>query len=104
MTIQNGTKFNETIKAAVHTEFNLKNLILNTDSYKPSHWLQYPEGATNQFSYIESRGGDHPYTVMFGLQIFLKEYLTTPITQTDIDEADAFISEHIGPNIFNRAG
>ena len=51
---------------------NTHNLILNTDSYKPSHWLQYPQGATNQFSYIESRGGEHPETVVFGLQIFFK--------------------------------
>ena len=83
---------------------NILSLILNTDSYKPSHWLQYPEGATNQFSYIESRGGEHPATVMFGPQIFFKEYLTKPITQSDIDEADALISAHVGPGIFNRAG
>lgn len=83
---------------------NILNLILNTDSYKLSHWQQYPPGATNQFSYIESRGGDHPATVMFGLQIFLKEVLTKPITQEDIDEADTFITAHIGPGIFNRAG
>lgn len=83
---------------------NILNLILNTDSYKPSHWKQYPKGATNQFSYIESRGGDHPATVMFGLQIFLKEVLAKPITQADIDEADTFIGAHIGPGIFNRVG
>jgi nicotinamide phosphoribosyltransferase len=83
---------------------NILNLILNTDSYKPSHWKQYPAGATNQFSYIESRGGDHPATVVFGLQIFLKEVLVKPITQADIDEADAFIGTHIGPGIFNRVG
>lgn len=83
---------------------NTHNLILNTDSYKPSHWLQYPQGATNQFSYIESRGGEHLETVVFGLQIFFKDVLVKPITQADIDEADAFISAHIGPNIFNRAG
>lgn len=83
---------------------NLLNLILNTDSYKPSHWKQYPQGAINQFSYIESRGGDHSATVMFGLQIFLKEVLSKPFTQADIDEADAFITAHIGPGIFNRVG
>src|SRR5271157_3994731 len=82
----------------------LNNLILNTDSYKPSHWKQYPKGATNQFSYIESRGGDHPATVMFGLQIFLKDVLAHRITQNDIEEADALITAHIGPGIFNRAG
>lgn len=81
---------------------NITNLILNTDSYKPSHWLQYPKGATNQHSYIESRGGVYPGTVMFGLQIFLKEYLLTPITQEDIDEAETFLGGHIRPGIFNR--
>lgn len=80
------------------------NIILDTDSYKASHWLQYPPNATNQFSYIESRGGKFNSTVFFGLQIFLKKVLTKPLTQTDIDEADAFISAHIGPGIFNRAG
>ena len=83
---------------------NILNLILNTDSYKPSHYLQYPPGATNQFSYIESRGGDHPYTEFFGLQYLLKQYFSTPITQSDIDEADTFLAAHIGPGIFNRAG
>lgn len=83
---------------------NILNLILNTDSYKPSHWKQYPKGATNQFSYIESRGGDHPATVMFGLQIFLKDVLSKPITYTDIDQADDIITAHVGPGIFNRQG
>ena len=32
-------------------------LILNTDSYKVSHWVQYPPGMDAMFSYIESRGG-----------------------------------------------
>ena len=80
------------------------NILLNTDSYKASHWLQYPAGTENVFSYIESRGGKFDKTVFFGLQMFLKEYLTTPITQEMIDEADKFIGAHIGPGIFNREG
>lgn len=31
------------------------NLLLMTDSYKSSHWLQYPEGTEYVSSYIESR-------------------------------------------------
>ena len=31
------------------------NLILNTDSYKASHWLQYPPGTTAAFSYVGGR-------------------------------------------------
>ena len=44
------------------------NLILNTDSYKASHWLQYPPGMDAMFSYVESRGGLYDRTVFFGLQ------------------------------------
>jgi nicotinamide phosphoribosyltransferase len=78
------------------------NIILNTDSYKCSHWLQYPEGTQNVFSYIESRGGKYAHTVFYGLQMWLKEYLTKPITQEMIDQADAFLKVHGEP--FNKAG
>lgn len=82
--------------------FNLRNPILNTDSYKPSHFLQTPEGTVNQFSYIESRGGVYDKTLFAGLQPLLLEYLTTPITQQDIEEADLFLTAHGEP--FNREG
>lgn len=59
-------------------------LVLNTDSYKASHWLQYPPGTTRVFSYIEARGGSLPYTVFFGLQALLKEYLTQAVTSDDV--------------------
>jgi nicotinamide phosphoribosyltransferase len=79
------------------------NLLLNTDSYKASHWLQYPPGTEYVYSYIESRGGLHDATVFFGLQAFLKEYLVgQAFTQSDIDEADQFFKSHGEP--FNREG
>ena len=53
----------------------LSNPILNTDSYKASHYLQYPPEASAMFSYIESRGGRYERTLFFGLQMLLKEYL-----------------------------
>jgi len=80
----------------------MRNLILNTDSYKMSHFAQYPQGAEYVSSYIESRGGVYPETVFFGLQAFVKEYLTRPISQADIDEADAVCTVHGVP--FNREG
>ena len=79
-----------------------KNILLSTDSYKASHYLQYPEGTEYVSSYIESRGGKWDETVVFGLQMFLKEYLTKPFTQEDLDEADAFWNAHGEP--FNREG
>lgn len=51
------------------------NPILDTDSYKFSHWLQYPPGTRYVYSYIESRGGSD--ALFFGLQHFLSKYPTT---------------------------
>ena len=61
----------------------MKNFILNTDSYKTSHYLQYPEGTQYISNYIESRGGDFETCLFFGLQMFIKEYLSKPINQGD---------------------
>lgn len=79
-----------------------KNPILNTDSYKASHWLQYPKGATTSFAYIESRGGVYPETLFVGLQAYIKKYLQRRVTLKDIQEAKEFFAEHGEP--FNEAG
>ncbi len=81
------------------------NILLNTDSYKASHFHQYPPGTEYISSYIESRGSDiegWTETTFFGLQMFLKEYLAHPITQEMIDEADEILTAHGVP--FNRDG
>ncbi len=75
----------------------MKNLILNTDSYKASHYLQYPPKSEFISSYIEARGGEFKEILFFGLQAFIKEYLLTPITQNDIDEADEIFELHQVP-------
>jgi nicotinamide phosphoribosyltransferase len=79
-----------------------KNILLNTDSYKCSQFAQYPAGTEYIYSYIESRGGRWDRTVFFGLQAFLREYLTTPVTMADIDVAEKIITAHGEP--FNREG
>ena len=81
---------------------NTNNIILNTDSYKSSHYLQYPPKSEYVSSYIEARGGEYPKTLFFGLQAFIKAYLLTPITQENIDEANAIITAHGLP--FNQEG
>ncbi|MFM7438226.1 MAG: nicotinate phosphoribosyltransferase, partial [Snowella sp.] len=78
------------------------NLILDVDSYKASHWLQYPPNTTAMYSYLESRGGKYSVTVFFGLQYILKEYLTRPIESWMVDEAVSFFAAHGVP--FNEAG
>ena len=78
------------------------NPILNTDSYKASHWLQYPPGVDATFFYLESRGGAYERTLFFGLQSILKEYLSRPVTVAMIEEGKAFFAAHGEP--FNEAG
>jgi nicotinamide phosphoribosyltransferase len=78
------------------------NPIMDTDSYKASHWLQYPPDVTSMYSYFESRGGRYRDTVFFGLQYYLAEYLTKPITRAHVEEAAAFFAAHGEP--FNREG
>lgn len=78
------------------------NLLLDTDSYKASHWLQYPPGTDSIFSYVESRGGRYPATVFFGLQYILKTYLSQPLEQWMVDEAQSFYQAHGVP--FNAEG
>jgi nicotinamide phosphoribosyltransferase len=79
------------------------NLILATDSYKHSHFLQYPPEARAISAYIEARPNDFADEVLFlGLQPLLIDYLARPISQADIDEAEAICAAHGVP--FNRAG
>lgn len=100
----------------------LRNPILNADTYKESHYCQYPENTEKVFSYIESRGCELGWKelVFFGLQMFLKEYLARPITEADIDKAERVLAYHLEgvprsfkwgsgtpprlTEIFNRAG
>ncbi|MCM2473580.1 nicotinate phosphoribosyltransferase [Rhizobium sp. CG5] len=82
---------------------NILNPILNTDSYKLGHFLQYPPGTGAISSYITTRGASHkPEVVFFGLQMFLKEYLSRAVTAADIDEAEEIATLHGQP--FDRAG
>ena len=74
------------------------NLILLTDSYKCSHYAQYPPKTEYIYSYFESRGGKHKEVCFFGLQIFIKKYLVGKvITKEKIDEAEGILQLHLGP-------
>jgi len=78
------------------------NLILKTDSYKASHYLQYPPEAEGYFGYIMPREDKKTDVVFFGLQIFLMDVLSHNICQDDIDEAEVFLKKHGLP--FNKDG
>ncbi len=80
------------------TPLSSENIILMTDSYKCSHFIQYPSGTTKIYSYFESRGGKYAEVCFFGLQYFIEKYLVGPvITQEKIAEAEYILTLHFGP-------
>ena len=81
-----------------------KNRILDTDSYKTSHYLQYPPDTERVFSYLESRGSERDWQrcLFFGLQYVLKEFFQDPISYDEFYEAAAIVPRHGVP--FNNEG
>lgn len=78
------------------------NPILAVDSYKLSHAFSYPKSVTGMFSYIEARTRGRDTLIPFGLQMWMRKFLTVQITVKMIDEAEAFAKAHGEP--FNRDG
>ncbi|MBD0862925.1 nicotinate phosphoribosyltransferase [Gordonia sp. zg691] len=70
-----------------------RNILLLTDVYK--HWVMrmWPEGTEYVSSYYESRGGKFPVTMFVGLQAYLQEYLSKPITKDDVDLAEEVLTK-----------
>jgi nicotinamide phosphoribosyltransferase len=81
------------------------NILTLTDSYKATHWKQYPKGTTKVYSYLESRGGKFDNTMFYGLQYFIKTYLTGKVvTEEKIAKAKKFWDAHLGHGYFNEEG
>jgi len=80
--------------------------MLLTDSYKISHYKQYPPNTTGIYSYFESRGGRFDEVTFFGLQYLLKNYLQgVVVSRQKIDEAEAIYAKHFGdPALFYKEG
>jgi nicotinamide phosphoribosyltransferase len=80
--------------------------MLATDSYKATHHGMLPKGLTYMESYGESRGGDYPFTLFFGMQYYLKSYLVgQQVTEQKIQDAVKFYNAHFGvDNMFNEDG
>lgn len=78
------------------------NKIIWQDSYKFSHFLLYPKALECVTSYIEPRGPAGKKVLFFGLQVFLKDVLSQPLTHDDVDEAKSYAVPHGVP--FNEIG
>ena len=81
------------------------NICTMSDSYKATHWKQYPKGTTKVYSYLESRGGKFNNTLFYGLQYFIKKYLAGQVvTEDKIQRAKKLWDAHLGPGLFNESG
>ncbi|RFM28571.1 nicotinate phosphoribosyltransferase [Deminuibacter soli] len=81
------------------------NIILLADAYKYSHHKFYYPGTTCIYAYLESRGGQFPETVFFGLQYIIKKYFTGVVfTKEIIDEAETLLQGIFGrTDVFDRS-
>lgn len=83
-----------------------QNICMLTDSYKMTHWRQYPQGTRNVYSYFESRDGARwRKTVFFGLQYFIRKYMRgAVVTEDNVREASNYAKKHFGAELFNYDG
>jgi nicotinamide phosphoribosyltransferase len=103
--------------AAMFAKFNLRSdldllrdVILQTDSYKLTHWRMYQQiKTTHIYSYLEARrGAMFDKTVWFGLHYLIKQLEDlqkyTSVQWDDfIAQGEVFTNAHIGPGYFNKA-
>lgn len=68
---------------------NYNSILLDTDAYKLSMFLQYPEGTEYVSSYIEARKNPWTQVTFFGLAHILKE-LASPVTREDVEFANRY--------------
>lgn len=74
----------------------------DTDSYKFSHWMEYPDDTDRMFSYFESRGGEFNECTLFGLQVIVHRQVSKRFTIEDVYAEKAFAEAHGEP--FNIEG
>lgn len=84
-----------------------KSIITTTDSYKASHFKQYPFERGYVSSYIEARysklqNHNTGKIVFLGINDFIQKYLKKPITLEDINYAEKLFKMHGEP--FNKEG
>jgi nicotinic acid phosphoribosyltransferase len=77
------------------------NPILNTDSYKLTHWWQYPPDTRHIYSYVESRGGMFDETMLAMLQYIIKSNFAGQVfTTVEVVDAASIPSNNALETIF----
>lgn len=77
-----------------------RNIVFTTDSYKVSHWLQFPLNRGSYY-YIESRGGADE-VLFYGLQMVIKKVLDRVPTKAEVKRAAKSWTDH--GVAFNKKG
>src|SRR5260370_39636265 len=80
------------------------NPILNPDSYKLTHWWQYPPDTRHIYSYVESRGGMFDETMLAMLQYIVKSNFAGQVfTLAAVEQARRIPHAHFAapPKSFN---
>src|SRR5947209_543602 len=83
------------------------NPIVTTDSYKLTHWWQYPPDTRHIYSYVESRGGMFDETMLAMLQYIIKSNFAGQVfTPDDVEEARRIAHAHFSgrAKTFNYEG
>lgn len=82
-----------------------RNFLLMADSYKAGHAGLYPDNVTHLYGYYAHRRKYAGASTFFGLQYYLKEYLSGVVfTEDDIREAAEFWTKHFGrSDYFNES-
>jgi len=79
----------------------IKNILIDTDAYKTSMYMQYPPNAEYVSSYVEARKNPYKLITFYGLQHIL-EMLSTKLTTEDVSWANRYWTAQGMP--FNKNG
>src|SRR5579859_3539080 len=81
-------------------------MMLTSDTYKYSHWKQYPPGTEYVYSYMESRCGEFcDDMVVAGIQVVLEDIAYLASVHEPLVMRKAFFAKHFGSDkIYNEKG
>lgn len=80
----------------------MDNTLMLVDSYKLSHYSQYPKDMTAMQCYLEARKSPYKRIVFFGLEYLIQKYMFEPVTGYDLADAKHFATQNGMP--FNEEG
>lgn len=83
--------------------FEMNSIMSAVDSYKVSHWPQYPDGTEEAVFYIESRGGKFDEVVTAGCN-YTAHILDQPVTREKVEFMNTLFKAHFGKELFNYKG